>query len=68
MIRESNFFGFDEKIKDPKIFELEIKTGLKDLDNVFDDRMGETDIEMIILFLNRKFDLSLGDSDPFRFI
>lgn len=55
-------------LKDLKIIQIEGITGLKDLDHVFDDRLNETDIEMIVIFLNKKYDLSLGDSNPFDFI
>ena len=51
-----------------KIMQIEAVTGLKDLDHVFDDRLNETDIEMIVIFLNKKYDLSLGDNNPFEFI
>lgn len=51
-----------------KIIQIEGITGLKGLDQVFDNRLNETDIEMIVFYLDRKHDLSLGDSNHFEFI
>jgi hypothetical protein len=51
-----------------RIWAIEGITGLKDLEHVFDNAMGYTEVELIVNFLNRKYNLANGDEDVYDFI
>jgi len=51
-----------------RILEIQGILEIKDISEVFEHRMNRSEIELLIGFFDRKYDLSNGDNDPYNFI
>ena len=50
------------------IMSIEGITGLSDIESAFENRINETDVELLMFHLNKKYDLSSGDNNVYDFI
>ena len=51
----------DEELKIKSIAAI---TGLRDIESAFNELTQDSDVELLVCFLDRKYDLSRGDDNP----
>lgn len=65
-LSESEIPTFNPKLR--RIVEIESLTGLNDLDRAFDDPLNNSEVELLVSFLDRKYDFSEGRNDVYTFL
>ena len=57
-----------DPLKRMRIITIQALLGVRDISDAFENPMNRSEVELLVGFFDRKYDLSNGDNDPYNFI